>query len=162
MPIHNKKNRKRGEIALLINPKENTHKTSTIRKREKRRKKEKNPLGHHGIVLALRRVHRLLPPRRAETPLTPGRQADAAQVVAPGGGEVEELLGEQARDGVVAAVLGADAAVAVAVEARHRRLREEGERLAEHWFVVSIKVNGSFFWGVLKCGGEMVDGDGIQ
>ncbi len=92
---------------------------------------KKDLLRYHRIILPLCRLHRLLPPRRAQTPLAPRLQPDAPQVVPPGGGEVEEFLGQKAGHGVVAGVLGADAAVAVAVEAGHGRLGEESEGLFE-------------------------------
>jgi len=53
-----------------------------------------NILRHNRIILSLRRLHRLLPPSSAQTPFTTRVQpGDLTQVVAAGGGEVEEFFG---------------------------------------------------------------------
>ena len=59
-----------------------------------------NALGHHRIILPLGRLHGLFPPRRAQAPFAAGVEAgDAAEVVAAGGGEVEEFLGDDGCEG---------------------------------------------------------------
>lgn len=68
---------------------------------------------------ALERPERLEPAARAEAPLAAAAEPHGPEVVALAGGVVEEVLGDDSREGVVAAVQGAGAAVAVAVEARH-------------------------------------------
>ena len=55
-----------------------------------------NPLRHHGIIMALGRVHGLLPPGGTQAPFAAGLEADGSQIVATRGGEVEEFLGENA------------------------------------------------------------------
>lgn len=109
-------------------------------------------LGHDRILLIPGGLHGLLPARGAEAPLAPRFQADGPEVVAPRGGEVEEFLGQEAGDGVVAAILGADAAVAVAVEARHGRLGEEAEGFLEDCrFPSSVGVCGERLEGGSFC-----------
>ncbi len=57
------------------------------------RREKINALGHNRIVRPLRRLHRLFPPRRTQTPLAAVVETgDLAQVVAAGGGEVEEFF----------------------------------------------------------------------
>ena len=51
-------------------------------------------LGYNGIIYALRRLHRLLPSCGAQAPFAAGLKTDAAEVIAPGRAEVEELFGE--------------------------------------------------------------------
>lgn len=76
---------------------------------------------------------RLEPAARAQAPPAAAAQARRPQVVALRRRVVEELVADDARHRVVAAVQRARAAVAVAVEARHGLRGEELERLAEDW-----------------------------
>ena len=95
-------------------------------------------LRHHGIILIFRRIHSLLPPRRAQAPFASRFQADGAKVVAARGGEVEKFFSQHACYGVVATVFGADATVAITVEACHGGFGEETQGLFEDWVEVLV------------------------
>lgn len=68
---------------------------------------------------ALERPEGLEPPTRAQAPPAAPAEAHGPEVVALARRVVEEVLGDDARQGVVPAVQRAGAAVAVAVEAGH-------------------------------------------
>lgn len=92
--------------------------------------------GAPGDAAALKGPQGLEPPAGAQAPPATPAEPRGPEVVALAGGVVEEVLGHDARHGVVPAVQRARAAVAVAVEARHGLRREELEGLAEHCEVV--------------------------
>jgi len=73
------------------------------------------------------------------------------------GGEREGGEGRRTGDGVVAAVFGADAAVAVAVEAGHWFLGEEGEGFFEDW----IGGGGALVFGSWRVLGFDSGGEGF-
>lgn len=68
---------------------------------------------------ALERPQGLEPPACAQAPLAALAEAHGAEVVALAGCVVEEVLGDDTREGMVPTVQRAGAAVAVAVEACH-------------------------------------------
>lgn len=74
-------------------------------------------LRHLPIVVPAPRLERLPPPRHAKAPLAPVLQPHLPQIVSPTRGEIQELVCDDARDGVVARIGAWGLAVAVAEEA---------------------------------------------
>lgn len=86
-------------------------------------------LRHNWITIVAACQPRFLPATSTQTPFAACGEADRTQIVAARSRKIEKLIREYPGHGVVTGVLGANAAVTVPVEARHRRLAERGEGL---------------------------------